>query len=67
MYTILKDQGAKKFIVSELPALGAALILSEGLYKFGSFILECSAFLVTWYGASFLFNKLLGARKQNVS
>jgi hypothetical protein len=66
MYTILKYQGVKKFLVSEMPALAISLIISEGLYKFGSFLLECSAFLITWYVSSFLFNKIISGKKAPV-
>jgi uncharacterized membrane protein len=62
MYTILKYQGVKKFVITEMPALGTSLLISEGLYKFGSFILECSAFLITWYGISFLINKFVSKK-----
>jgi len=66
MYTIVKYQGVKKFITTEAPALGTSLLISEGLYKFGSFILECSAFLITWYGLSFLINKF-AAKKHPIT
>lgn len=32
-----------------LPSLGASLLLAETFYRFGSFSLECLAFLGTWY------------------
>ena len=63
MYSIMKYQGVRKFLVSEMPALGISLLISETVYKFGSFLLECSAFLVTWYVSSYLFNKLLSGKK----
>ena len=63
MYSIMKYQGVKRFLVSEMPALGISLLISETVYKFGSFLLECSAFLVTWYVASYFFNKLIGGKK----
>jgi len=66
MYTLIKFQGVKKFLITEMPALGTSLLISEGLYKFGSFILECSAFLITWYGVSFLISKL-AAKKTPVT
>jgi len=63
MYSIMKYQGVKKFLVSEMPALGISLLIAETVYKFGSFLLECSAFLVTWYVTSYLFNKLISGKK----
>jgi len=59
----MKYQGVKRFLVSEMPALGISLLISETVYKFGSFLLECSAFLVTWYVASYFFNKLIAGKK----
>lgn len=56
MYTILKTSGTKKLVTTEAPALFAALVLSELLYKFGSFTVECLAFLSTWFVISFLVN-----------
>jgi hypothetical protein len=67
MYTLLKNEGVKKFLTTEMPSLGASLLISEGLFKFGSFTLECSAFLVTWYAFSYVFNHILSRRKEAVS
>ena len=59
MYSLIKHQGIKKFLLSEMPALGVSFLIAETVYKFGSFLAECSAFLLTWYVCSYLFNKLL--------
>jgi hypothetical protein len=59
MYTLLKNAGVKAFVINETPSLGLSLILAEEFYKFGSFTLECSAFLATWYASSFVFHKFL--------
>ncbi len=64
MYTLLKQQGVKKFFITETPSLGASLLISEAMFKFGSFMLECSAFLVTWYTFSFVINHILSRRKE---
>lgn len=56
MYTFFKTTGASKLAATEAPALFSALILSELLYKFGSFTMECLAFLATWYSISFVLN-----------
>ena len=63
MYTLLKQQGVKKFFTTEMPSLGISLLFSEVLFKFGSFILECAAFLATWYTFSFIVNHILSRRK----
>ena len=65
MYTFFKTHGSSKFLVTEVPALWLALILSELAYKFGSFMVECIAFLVTWYVIGFVIDQLpIGKRKQ---
>ena len=47
----------------ELPALGIALLIAELFYKFHSFILECAAFLATWYCLSWLIDRVLPSRR----
>ena len=49
MHHLIRSTSAKRLFILELPALILALILAELLYKFGSFTLECVAFLITWY------------------
>jgi hypothetical protein len=67
MFTLLKHQGAKKFFTAEMPSLGGSLLISEALFKFGSFTLECAAFLATWYAFSFVINHILTRRKTAIS
>jgi hypothetical protein len=40
--------------VRQLPVMGVSLVIAELFYKFGSFTLECLAFLGTWYLADAL-------------
>ncbi|MBC7511880.1 MAG: hypothetical protein H7320_24540, partial [Ferruginibacter sp.] len=54
MYTLLKKNELKKITKAELPAFFAALILTETMYHFGSFILEGAAFLASWFVFSFV-------------
>ena len=49
MYTLTRALSAKRFLIEQVPALGGALIVAEVFYKFHSFLLECVAFLATWY------------------
>ncbi len=58
MYSFIKNLGFKRFLIMEMPALGVSLAISEMAYKFGSFLLECGAFLTTWYLISLLANGL---------
>jgi hypothetical protein len=56
MYQFLKTLGARKFLLAELPVLLLAFLIAETVYKFGSFMLECGAFLLTWLAISWLFH-----------
>ncbi|MDQ6904898.1 MAG: hypothetical protein M3139_18045 [Bacteroidota bacterium] len=58
MYTLFKNIPTKKILSIEFPALGVSLLMAETFYKFGSFTLECCAFLLTWYGTSFIMNMI---------
>jgi hypothetical protein len=57
MYQLLKLINSKQ-LLSEVPAFGVSLIISETVFKFGSFTLETIAFLSTWYVLGLLVNKL---------
>jgi hypothetical protein len=59
MYTLLKSSTVKKTLISEMPSFAISLIIGEAFYEFGSFILECSAFVCTWYCISYLLNKFI--------
>jgi hypothetical protein len=49
MYTLIKSFSAAVFAKHQLPALLIALTIAQLFYKFHSFILECVAFLATWF------------------
>mgnify|MGYP003460437861 FL=1 len=49
MYTLLRSLSLKRVLSEQLPALGLALLIAEVFYKFHSFLLECTAFLATWF------------------
>ena len=51
MHTLIRMVPLRRLLLEQLPALGASFIIAEVLYKFGSFTLECLAFLATWYVA----------------
>jgi hypothetical protein len=55
MYTLVKTIGLTAAAKRELVPLGAAFLIAEFFYKFGSFALECVAFLATWYVLSIAF------------
>ncbi len=42
-----------------------ALVIAEFFYKFHSFLLECLAFLVTWFVLSFLQSLLMPSKPES--
>lgn len=58
MYSFIEIRGTRFFLRQEAPALVAAFLVAEMFYKFGSFALECIAFLATWFVFSFAASKL---------
>ena len=55
MHTLVQTIGLSAAAKHELVPLGAAFMIAEFFYKFGSFALECAAFLATWYALSMAF------------
>ena len=49
MYGFLTSLGRADLLKRQLPAFLAAIVIAELLYKFHSFVLECVAFLATWF------------------
>lgn len=60
MYSGIKHRGLAAFVRNEGPAIGAALLVAELFYKFHSFVLECVAFLGTWYVLGVLWHAARG-------
>ncbi len=58
MYQMIKSNGIRQTVVQELPPAAIALVIAELFYKFHSFVLECLAFLATWYVLSLILNIL---------
>ena len=52
MYAALRHLTLRNALTTEGPSLLAALVIAELFYKFGSFAMECIAFLVTWLAIS---------------
>jgi hypothetical protein len=48
MFTLVRSVPLRRLLGEQAPLLAAALVLAELFYKFGSFTLECLAFLATW-------------------
>jgi hypothetical protein len=49
MFRLIRSLTLRQGLTEQLPALAVALCLAEALYKFHSFLLECGAFLATWF------------------
>lgn len=49
MYMLIQNLGLREWLVRQAPVLIGALAIAEIFYKFGSFLLEAIAFLVTWF------------------
>ena len=58
MFTLVQTIGVNAAAKRELVPLATAFIVAELFYKFGSFALECLAFLATWYVFSLAFDHL---------
>lgn len=58
MYTFLKNLPVRQIIKEYMPSLVISFIIADAFYKFGSFVLECGAFLITWYFIDYIFDKL---------
>lgn len=59
MYRAIQSQGLRAFASQEAPYAFLALVIAELFYKFHSFVLECSAFLATWYALSFAASRIM--------
>jgi hypothetical protein len=55
MFRLIRSLTLKQGLTEQLPALVGALFLAEAFYKFHSFLLECGAFLATWFVLDALF------------
>ncbi len=49
MYALIRSLSTRDLLVRQMPVLIVALAIAEIFYKFGSFLLEAVAFLVTWF------------------
>lgn len=49
MYSLLTGISRAELLKRQLPIFLIALLVAELFYKLHSFVLECGAFLATWY------------------
>ncbi len=49
MYELVRSLSTRELFARQAPVLIGSLAIAEFFYKFGSFLLEAVAFLVTWF------------------
>ena len=49
MYLLIQKMGIREWLVRQSPVMVGSLVIAEIFYKFGSFLLEAVAFLITWF------------------
>jgi hypothetical protein len=59
MYTYLRSQGFRTFMVAEAPYFLIAFLIANFFYKWRSFGLELIGFMVTWYVLSAVGNAVV--------
>ncbi|MEM7022599.1 MAG: hypothetical protein AAF637_08380 [Pseudomonadota bacterium] len=64
MYTLVRDLWGRRLFTEQLPALVGAFAIADIFYKFGSFALECVAFLVTWFVIDAIIQALVRVSKR---
>ena len=62
MYMLIQNLGLREWLVRQSPVLVGSLAIAEIFYKFGSFLLEAVAFLMTWFFLDALTEFVLGRR-----
>lgn len=58
MISRVRFESVHRFVVHDLPPLAASMVTAELLFRFGSFILECTAFLALWYALDWGYSRL---------
>lgn len=58
MFELVRSTSLAHLLSHQLPAFAVALVIAELFYKFGSFSLECLAFLATWFAIDFVYTKI---------
>ena len=58
MYSLIRHAPRTSLLWAHVPALVIAFAIASFFYKFGSFSLECLAFLATWFVIDFVLASL---------
>ena len=64
MYMLIQNLGIREWLVRQSPVLVGALAIAEIFYKFGSFLLEAVAFLITWFFLDAITEFVLGRKRK---
>jgi hypothetical protein len=62
MYALVTQLKSRATLFTEAVCFSIALVTAEVFFKFHSFILECSAFLLLWYCLGAIGSVLVGRR-----
>lgn len=54
MYQLIKFLSVQQLVIRQLPLFIMSFVIAALFYKFGSFAIECTAFLATWAVMDFL-------------
>ncbi len=62
MYALVTQLKSRAALITEVVCFSIALVTAEVFFKFHSFVLECSAFLLLWYFLGAIGSFLVGRR-----
>ena len=62
MFSLVHALPLRRLLLEQAPTLALSLGIAEVAYKFHSFLLEASAFLITWYALDALRHVLTAQR-----
>jgi hypothetical protein len=67
MFYLIHSVTTSEVFKRQLPPLLIAFVIAELFYKFHSFLLECGAFLLTWYAIDAVAHFSFPRRRQRTS
>jgi hypothetical protein len=66
MFRLFRSITVKQWFTEQIPALAASAVIAELFYKFHSFLLECGAFLATWFVLDVLLQAIVAILRRSV-
>lgn len=67
MISRVRFESVQRFVVHDLPPLAISMVIAELFFKFHSFILECTAFLVLWYALDWVYSRIQALRRRHLA